>query len=197
MFGVNHHIHIANKTSGPVYVVASPTLGWTIRDFVFDVGLLLLGVGEIKYGVTLGSRLPSAIKSFNDLGCYLKVAAWITSGALSSSLRAKEAADSMINLLKKSSIMIGVDEYKDVYSRGALDLFTTPSGYNSLLGIINDVSLIVYAEKPSVVNSMAKVIRFNSNSDHSWIADETGIWRAKYGTIFERSQDVTIHDWDF
>jgi len=55
--GTSQSVYMANGSGQDIYVMASLNPDWAIVDVIVDIGLLLVGVAEIK-GVIMAAELP-------------------------------------------------------------------------------------------------------------------------------------------
>lgn len=168
------HIYVANHNQQNAYVLAAKSTGWQIADFLTDIGLFAVGIGELKAALTVAD-LPATINTVSDMIKVMKVVAGLLSGTAAVGSRSAEAAKEVVDAFKKSSIEIPPQDYKDVLDTGVLG-YLSPSGIAGLLDA-DTITLVV------MTNDGKEVADFSTNIDYSWIVTPDGIVRSKYGTI--------------
>jgi len=179
---------MANASDQDIYVIASLNPDWAIADFITDIGLLLVGVEELK-AVTTTAELPEALVTIRDLYNFLKISAQLLSGTLSVGSRSAEAALALVEAFKKTSIPIASGDFKNVHDEGVLGIYLSADGIGGLLGA-STVSVMVLS------GDGKQLAMWNSNSDHSWIAtNEQKIVRSKYGSIWQQDPDAGVQNW--
>lgn len=182
-------MHLSNSLYQNVYVLVSPNPDWAVADLVTDVGLMFVGVGEIKAATTVG-KLPATIKSVRDLFEFLKVSGGLLSGTISAGSRSAEAVLEAVQLatnFKKKSLAIPAGQCRRISDTGILD-YLNASGTAGLLGA-KTKSLIVMTEDGK------HVAEYNADPDTSWIARPAEIARAKYGTFWQKDFAGDHYDW--
>ncbi|OCB87781.1 hypothetical protein A7U60_g5104 [Sanghuangporus baumii] len=186
--GVDNNVYMANDSGQDIYVMATLNPDWAIADFVFDIALLFTGIEEIKAAAT-AAELPATIATVRDLYEFLKIGAEILSGTVSVGTRPTEAALSLVEAFKKTSIPIAPATYKNVKEDGFLGIYLSVDGIASILGA-STVSLIVMS------GDGKQVAMWNSGGDDSWIATRAEkIVRSKYGTIWQQDAGAGTVDW--
>ena len=186
--GTSQSVYMANASDQDIYVIASLNPDWAIADFITDIGLLLVGVEELK-AVTTTAELPEALVTIRDLYNFLKISAQLLSGTLSVGSRSAEAALALVEAFKKTSIPIASGDFKNVHDEGVLGIYLSADGIGGLLGA-STVSVMVLS------GDGKQLAMWNSNSDHSWIAtNEQKIVRSKYGSIWQQDPDAGVQNW--
>ena len=187
--GANESVYMANSSGQDIFVIAAPNPDWAIVDFLTDVGLMFVGIGEIKSVVT-AARLPEALKTIKDIYEFVKIAGKLLSGTISAGTRGPEAALALIEAVKKNSIPIKAGEYKKVNDRGVLGMYLSASGIADLLGASTVSVMVMSGDGKQVAN-------FNTNGDYSWIATSNKkIVRSKYGSIWQQDPGSGSINWD-
>ena len=186
--GASQSVYMANGSGQNIFVMASLNPDWAIVDFITDIGLLLVGVEELK-AVTMLGELPEALVTIRDLYEFLKIAAKILSGTLSVGSRGPEAALALVDAFSKTSIPIAYGDYKNVKDEGVLGMYLSASGIAGLLGA-STVSVMVLS------GDGKQLAMYNTGSDDSWIAtDRQEIVRSKYGSIWQQDPDAGRQSW--
>ncbi|KAI0777194.1 hypothetical protein BD413DRAFT_467025 [Trametes elegans] len=186
--GVSQSVYMANASGQKIYTIAALNPDWAIADFITDIGLLAVGVGELK-AVATAAELPEALVTFRDLYRFLKIAVQILGGTLSVGTRGPEAALALVDAFKKTSIPIEHGDYKNVKDENVLGIYLSASGIAGLLGA-STVSVIVLSGDGKQLAS------WNTGSDDSWIAtEEKQIVRSVYGKIWQRDPGAGVVQW--
>lgn len=186
-FGPSQIVNVANVSGQDIYVLAVAHPQWVIADVV-DAPLFLIGVGEIRSAVP-GAELPETIRTFSDLGKFLKVAAKLASGTLAMGQRATEAANAIVNAFKSASIKIPDDQYKNAFDQGFLNTVFNATGIAGMLGA-NTVTLTILS------NDNKQVVQFNTAQDYSWITtSRQSIVRSRYGTLWQQDPQAGEEPW--
>ncbi|KAI0884571.1 uncharacterized protein GGS22DRAFT_144192 [Annulohypoxylon maeteangense] len=186
--GISHSVYMANGSGQDIYVMASLNPEWAIVDFIVDIGLLYVGVEEIK-GVVMAAELPETLATFRDLYEFLNIARKLIMGMIAAGTRPGEAAMALLDAFKKTSIRIPYDEYKDVERDSILSIYLSADGVASLVGAEN-VSVMVMS------GDGKQLAMWDTNADHSWIATKDGkIVRSKYGTIWQQDPAEGSVEW--
>ncbi|PBK78636.1 hypothetical protein ARMSODRAFT_984589 [Armillaria solidipes] len=181
-------VHMANNSGQEIYVMVSLDPDWAIVDIVTDIGLLLVGVGEIKSVVT-AAELPATLNTMRNLYEFLKITAKLLGGMASVGTRPTEAALSLINAFKKTSIPISQGEYKNINDESFWSTYFNASGMASLLGA-NTLSVVAMS------GDGKQVAMWNTGPDDSWIAiPREKIVRSKFGTLWEEDPSAGSEDW--
>ena len=184
---MSQHIYVANHNSQGAYVMATKSLEWQIADFLTDIGLFAVGVGEIKAVVT-AYELPETINTVKDLVQVMKIVAGLLSGTISAGSRSAEAAKELVDAFKESSTEVGQGDYKDVRETGFLD-YLSPSGIAGLLDA-DTITLVVMTDDGK------KFVDFPSNIDYSWIVTPSRVVRSQYGTLNVEDPDAGQYNWN-
>ncbi|TRM67979.1 hypothetical protein BD626DRAFT_109000 [Schizophyllum amplum] len=186
--GSSQSVYMANASGQKNYVMASLNPDWAIVDFITDIGLLFVGVEELK-AVTTAVELPEALVTIRDLYEFLKIAAQILSGTLSVGSRGPEAALALVEAFSKTSIPIDYGDYKNVKDEGVLSMYLSASGIAGMLGA-STVSVMVLS------GDGKQLAMWNTGADDSWITtDEQEIVRSKYGSIWQRDPGAGTVGW--
>ncbi|KAI0314869.1 hypothetical protein OF83DRAFT_406031 [Amylostereum chailletii] len=186
--GVSHSVYMANAAGQEIYVMASLNPDWAIVDFVTDIGLLFVAVGEIK-AVATAAELPETLVTLRDLYEFLKIAAKLLSASISAGTRPGEAALALLDAFKKTSIPIANGDHKNVKDEGVLGIYLSADGIASLFGA-STVSVIVMS------GDGKQVAMYNTGADDSWIAtNEEKIVRSKYGSIWQQDPGAGTVEW--
>jgi hypothetical protein len=160
---------------------------WAIVDFMVDVSLLLVAVGELKAAVTT-MELPEALVTLRDLYEFLKVAASISLSTASASTRPADAALALLNAFKATGKTIADQGYMEVHDDNALN-YLNADGIAAVLGA-QTVSVMAMS------GDGKQLAMWNSGADQSWIATSSHkIIRSKYGTIWEQDPDTWTAIW--
>lgn len=183
---MSQHIYVANHNQQDAYILTAKSTGWQIGDFLTDIALFAVGIGEIKAALTVAD-IPATINTTSDLIKVMKVAATLLSGTAAVGSRSAEAAKEVVDAFKKSSIKIPPQEYRDVLDTGVLD-YLSPSGISGLLDA-DTITLVVMTDDGK------KVADFSTNIDYSWIVTPSRIVRSQYGTINVEDPGAGQHDW--
>jgi hypothetical protein len=190
--GTSHTVYMANASGQEIYVMAALSADWAIIDFIAAAALpLLLGGVEdiIAVAVEEGVELPSALTTLGDLFGYLKAAVQILSKTGSIDSHVSDAAQSLVDAFKNTSIPIAFNDYKDVEDEGILGIYLTPDGIAGLLGA-NTVSVMVLS------GDGQKLAMWDTGSDDSWIATtQQAIVRSIYGSIWQQDPSSGTEDW--
>lgn len=187
-FGANQNVHVANASGDTIYVMPSPNRDWLITDIVVDIGLMFVGLGELKAAYT-AATMPKTLATIWDVFRTLKIAAGFASGTIASVSRSSEAAYKFIEAFKQSSMAIESGDFKNVMDQGFFGTFFNASGYAGFLGA-STVSLIIMS------GDGRQVAIFNTAPDDSWIATERQvIVRSKYGTLWQEDPDAGMKNW--
>jgi|GEM_PF-6115651 len=186
-FGTNHHVYVSNNFGENVYVLACENPYWAIADFAFDIGMIVTGFYEIKAGIEF-AELPSEINTLSDLYKLLTVCGKIVSGTLSAGSRQVEAAQTVIDQIKKNGAPVSPNDHIDASSQGVLGMFLSPSGIAGIFGA-STITLVIMKEDGK------GTAMFNTNPDYSWISESDGIWRAKYGHLWVHQDDYPAYPW--
>jgi len=184
------HIYLANSSGNNIYVFVSPSTGWAVADFVGDVALMFVGIGEIKIATTV-ANFPRYINTMADVYNFFKAFALLASGTGVVTTRSFDAAKQVAQQIKEKMDKIAIGGYQDVSDKGFLGLYLSPSGYAAMLAGAETMTLTVVSE------DMKQVAQFTTNPDHSWIATDTQkIVRSKYGgSVFEQDPAAGTIDW--
>lgn len=182
-FGVDTNIYITNWLNvdgGPDFaVVVSPSPGWALVDFLFDISSILDDVAELRALIDL----PEVIETIEDLWEVVRKCAAIISDIDSNSA----AAINIIREVFDKASVIKFNSTENVLSRGFSDTYLTPSGWG---GIVGADTLTIH-----VVSRDGRYIsQYSSGPDDTWIFDPDGIWRAEYGTL--TSREGSVRRWD-
>ena len=184
----DNKVHVANRSSYDVRVIVVPNKDWVIADIV--TALATTVVTAIATGGTSLGTVPAQIKTFSDL--WELVTLLKTLGTMGSVLY-KDGV--LLELFEKATIKISPGEFKNVLEKvlyNPLD-YLGPSGWAAISGA-SDVTLGVFLwNKASDV--VVKTTQFNTNSDYSWLVDDAGVHRVKYGHIWVLQEGGTTHHW--
>ncbi|KAG7091784.1 hypothetical protein E1B28_008189 [Marasmius oreades] len=187
-FGSSHSVYMANATNQDIHVMVSLNPDWAIADFITDIGLFFIAVGEIKQLVT-AVELPKTIATLRDLYQFLKITYMALGGTAAAGSRPAEAVLALHNAIKKNSIPIPAGQYKLVNEKNALELYLNASGIGSLLNA-STVSMVVMS------GDGKQFAMYNTNSDYSWIAtNDKKCVRSKYGSIWQQDPQAGVVDW--
>ncbi|KAK4233256.1 hypothetical protein C8A03DRAFT_39049 [Achaetomium macrosporum] len=181
--GLSHSVYMANDSSRDIHVMASLNPDWALVDFAVDIGLLMIGVEELK-GAAMAAELPETLATLRDLYEFLKIAGELAGGMAGAGSRPAEAAMALIDAFKKTAVCILAGEYRDVERDSFLSIYLSADGIASLVGA-ETVSVMVMSSDSD--GSRMQLAVWNTGADDSWIAtrDEV-IVRSKYGTIWEQ-----------
>jgi hypothetical protein len=108
---MSQHIYVANQTQQDIYVLAAKSSGWAIADFLTDIALFAVGIGEIKAGLSV-AELPATINTMRDLITVMKTIGALLSGTVAVGSRSAEAIKEVVEAFKKNSLKISPGEYK-------------------------------------------------------------------------------------
>ncbi|WP_407288854.1 hypothetical protein [Streptomyces sp. BP-8] len=183
------HNHFSNDASQNVYVVLAMNPEWLAADFVADLGLMAVGIGELKAATSV-TTLPETIATLKDAYTLFKLSAGVLGGTISVGGRSAEATKAAVELItkfKENAIKIEPDQTVDVRDSSLWELFNL-SGWAALLGA-STVSMLVMTEDGK------HVAQFNSGEDDSWIATDEKVVRAKYGTLHEPDPSQGEYVW--
>lgn len=183
---MSQHIYVSNHTQQDVYVLAAKSVDWTISDFLTDIALFAVGIGEIKAGLSV-AELPANINTMRDLITVMKTIGALLSGTAAVGSRSAEAIKEVVEAFKKNSTKIPPGDYKDILDTGFLD-YLSPSGIAGLLDA-DTMTLLMMAEEGK------KIINFPTNIDYSWIVNSSDIVRSKYGTLSQEDPDAGRYLW--
>lgn len=184
---MSQHIYVANNTQQDIYVLSAKSTSWTIGDFLTDIALFAVGIGEIKAGLSV-AELPATINTMRDLITVMKTIGALLSGTVAVGSRSAEAIKEVVEAFKKSSLKIAPGEYKDIRDTGLLD-YLSPSGIAGLLDA-DTITLLMMTDDGK------KVTDFPTNIDYSWIVNSFDIVRSKYGTIHQEDPGAGRYLWN-
>jgi hypothetical protein len=180
------NIYIANNYNQSVYAMVTKSTEWTIADFLTNIAMFAVGIGEIKAAVSVAD-LPATINTVQDLFKVMKVAAQLLGGTATTGSRSAEAALTVVKAFKASSVQITPGQYKNVYSSDVWTYFN-PSAYADLMGA-STMTLLLMSDDGK------NVIEFDTNSDYSWVATSSGVVRSQYGTIWTQDPNSGSFSW--
>lgn len=185
------HVHVANAHSEHAQVFVSKTLLWSIVDIVYDIGSLVVGLGELKGATTAmdaAANLPQTIENARDLYRVLKYSAKLlaTTGSIASN--SEDAAKKFIEIFSRKSIRIEQGNFRDCQSTTGLD-WMAPSALAGIPGL-KTLNMTV------LTDGGKKVANFDTNHDHSWIVTDSAVVRSRYGTIWQTEPASGSSSWE-
>ncbi|KAG7093105.1 hypothetical protein E1B28_009391 [Marasmius oreades] len=185
----NNSVCMANSTDEDIYVMVSLNADWAITDFITDIGLFLIAVGEIRQ-LVVDVELPKMIVTLRDLHRFLKISyTALAETAAAGSRKAADAASALHYAIKKNSIVIPAGQYKQINEKNWLESFFNASAVGSLL-VAKTVSLMV------MTGDGQRFAMYDTNSDYSWIATKEGkCVRSKYGSVWQQDTQAGVVDW--
>ncbi|KAI0384777.1 hypothetical protein F5Y04DRAFT_293084 [Hypomontagnella monticulosa] len=184
----SHTVHIANNSGQDIYVMAALSKEWAVVDFITDIGLMFVGIEEIK-AVTMTAELPETLKTFRDLYEFLKIFTKLQLGMVGTATRPAEAVLAAIDAFKKISIRICTDECKAVERNGFFSMYMSANGLASMAGAKN-ISLTV------MTGDMRHVAMWDTGNDDSWIVGKEEIARFIYGTLWQDDEAAGSISWE-
>lgn len=172
----SHNIHIANNLSEDVLVFIVPNKDWAVADMMID------------------AVLASSTLSFVSLGKTMAEFAVLTFQVSAYNTAMISENETLLNGVKaffeKFASRLKAQTVEKVFDQTKLNpiKYLSASTYGALLEASN-MSIII------LTPSLSKVAAFNTNSDWSWIVNDDGIVRAKYGKLWQEDREAGFYRW--
>jgi hypothetical protein len=185
----DNKVHIANQTGMFVRVIVVPNKDYIIGDMVATIATSIASAIATD-GASLG-EIPAEIKSFSDL---MKLINLVKTMGSMGGMMYKEGE--LCELFNKTTIKIPPFKVENVLKKelyNPLD-YLGPSGWAAIFGG-KDVTLAIILWNDAS-NKVLEITHFNTNSDHSWLVDGSGVHRVKYGHLWEVQEGGPTHNWD-
>ncbi len=189
---MSEKIYLANHTEQDIYVICGLKPEWDIANFFEKLTLTgIMGVlaeFTIPVGIVLSvHNVDGTVKSLNQYCTATRLAGSILQDETLGS-RAQAKAQEFINQFKSNSLSIGAQTYKDIKETGGLSYIDV----STLAGLFGSdtVYMIVLADGGKKVASVV------TNQDDSWIANENGLVRSKFGTINQEDPSAGNVPWE-
>ncbi len=111
----------------------------------------------------------------------------------------KEATETKENI-KKDGRLIESNDVQEIHKKSNLEIVIdplSPKEISSTIGSVTKVDFLQFKYMSIVImnSDLTEIIAFHSNDDWSWIVNEEGVVRAKYGTLWEEDKNAGFHKW--
>ncbi|WP_371656672.1 MULTISPECIES: hypothetical protein [unclassified Streptomyces] len=186
--GLDQNVHVTNHLNQDIHVMPTLDKGWLLADVLADTALFAIGVGEIA--TATGLALPAELATFADLAQFLKATAGLLSGTAATGTRSAEVALELVEAFKKGAIKVPAGESVNVREQGFLSTYFKPTSGWFGMADFTTVDLTVMTQDGK------RTADVDSSPDQSWIADETGISRAVYGTLNQVDTNSAAVAWN-
>lgn len=166
--GVDSNVHVANHTLNDIHVLPLPGSAWVLAD-VFVDSAIVAGL----LAISGGSAAPVA---------------GATVGQLMAALGGGGTMYTLASAIKRNAITIAPRADANVFDRTRFGPTYIASSIAGMLGA-ETVNLLI------ITDDEQRSASFGTNPDHSWIATEAGVVRARYGTVNDLDPESGSHAW--
>lgn len=188
----DHKIYVLNRLDEAIYVIPTPNSSYQIADAAIST-VTAVAFTVATWGAGSGAAVGAAAKVALTAARIAQVVTVISSlrrlAAIGTSFmdaadrkQAESDIEEIKHHVRKLGMRIGAGECGRVNDETLLNPlnYLGASAWAALAGC-SDYSLLIIDE------SMKRAVRFDTNSDHSWIVEPKRVVRARYGTTTEPS----------
>jgi hypothetical protein len=183
------HIQVSNGIRSDAYVFLYESLGWSLTDIGFDIGMLVSGVSEVKAmltGAEGAATLPKDIETAADVVKLIGFTAQLMSGTFGTASSSTNAVEKLMGMIRKISVSVPAGNSVDVADVTFLD-YLSPSGVASVFKA-KSVEL-------AIISNSGFYAGFTSEADACWILGASHVARCADGQHWKEMPGHHFYNW--